>query len=285
MWLKKIVVAEDDDAIAHLVNMALGDAGFLCVRARDGEEALHLARLHVPDLVVLDVMMPGADGYEVARRLKADTILSRIPILMLTAKVDVDSKVDGFDAGADDYVTKPFDLREFNARVKALIRTVNRERDRNPTTNLPGSASVEEQIKKAMAADGDLAVAQLDVANYDRFASQVGFAESGRLVEALGRTILNSASQSGVEFVGHLGGTDFVVVGSGPQVRSTVDDAVDRCQQVFGDHQPEGTDMRLVAGIVPTHDLSEEKTLTSRLVDVVRRAREDDGHTVVVWEP
>src|SRR6187549_157119 len=132
MLLKKIVVAEDDDAIAHLVNMALGDAGYLCLRAKDGEEALRLVRAHDPDLLVLDVMMPRVDGHEVARRLKADVMWSRTPILMLTALASVDNQVEGIEAGADAYLPKPFDLREFQAKVKALIRATRRERDRNP---------------------------------------------------------------------------------------------------------------------------------------------------------
>jgi DNA-binding response OmpR family regulator len=77
MLLKKIVVAEDDDAIAHMVSMALGDAGFLCLRASDGEEALNLVRLHTPDLLILDVMMPRMDGIEVARRIKGEVVLSK----------------------------------------------------------------------------------------------------------------------------------------------------------------------------------------------------------------
>jgi CheY-like chemotaxis protein len=93
MLLKKIVIAEDDDAIAHMLNMALGDGGYLCVRARAGDEALRMVRMHTPDLLILDVMMPVVDGLEVARRLRADVILSATPILMLTALGGVDQKV------------------------------------------------------------------------------------------------------------------------------------------------------------------------------------------------
>src|SRR5688572_27854758 len=118
MLLKKIVVAEDDDSIAHLIAAALGDAGFLCLRARDGEEALTLTRREAPDLLILDLMMPRLDGIEVTRRLKADVLASRIPILMLTAMGGVDDRVKGLDAGADDYLGKPFDLRELAARVR-----------------------------------------------------------------------------------------------------------------------------------------------------------------------
>src|SRR5262249_56002217 len=98
MLLKKIVVAEDDDAIAHLVAAALGDSGFLCLRAHDGDEAIRLARREAPDLLILDVMMPHTDGLEVAKRLKADVIASRIPILMLTSLPPVDHPVQGLHA-------------------------------------------------------------------------------------------------------------------------------------------------------------------------------------------
>ena len=143
---KKVVIAEDDDAIAHMVSMALGDAGFLCLRAYDGEEALRLVRAHDPDLLVLDWMMPRVDGIEVARRLKSDVMWSRTPILMLTALASVEDQVEGIEAGADAYLPKPFDLREFQAKLKALIRATRRERDRNPTTDLPGSRAIDNHL-------------------------------------------------------------------------------------------------------------------------------------------
>ncbi len=124
MHLKKIVIAEDDDAIAHMVNMALGDAGYLCLRARDGQEAVNLVRTHTPDLLVLDVMMPRMDGIEVTQRLRKDVLLSKTPIMMLTALSDVDNKVKGFEAGADDYIIKPVDPAELRARVQVGARVV-----------------------------------------------------------------------------------------------------------------------------------------------------------------
>src|SRR5512143_2821346 len=150
MLLKKLVIAEDDDAVAHLVAASLGDAGFLCLRARDGEEALNLTRTELPDLLVLDVMMPKMDGLQVCVRIKADVVLSRTPILMLTSLAGVDDRVAGLEAGADDYLPKPFDLRELAARVKALIRQSRRERDRNPITNLPSSPAIEDQVTELL---------------------------------------------------------------------------------------------------------------------------------------
>ena len=214
MLLKKIVIAEDDDAIAHMVSMALGDAGFLCLRARDGQEALKLVKAHDPDLLVLDVMMPRVDGLEVARRLKADVMWSRTPILMLTALAGVDNEVSGLEAGADAYMAKPFDLREFGARCKALIRAARRERNRNPTTNLPGSAAIDEEIAGALKRGMPTSVIHIDILNWDSYADSIGIARSEDMVKSLGQWLLEAArvASGGGAFVGHIGGSDFIAV-------------------------------------------------------------------------
>jgi CheY-like chemotaxis protein len=214
MLLKKIVIAEDDDAIAHMVNMSLGDAGFLCLRARDGDEALKLVKAHDPDLLVLDVMMPRVDGLEVARRLKADVMWSRTPILMLTALAGIDDQVAGLEAGADAYMAKPFDLREMGARVKALIRSARRERDRNPTTNLPGSRAIDEEIEGALKSGKPTAVVHVDILNFDSYSDALGIARSEDTVRNLGAWLLEAAraASGGGAFVGHIGGSDFIAV-------------------------------------------------------------------------
>ena len=214
MLLKKIVIAEDDDAIAHMVNMALGDAGFLCLRARDGEEALKLVKAHDPDLLVLDVMMPRVDGLEVARRLKADVMWSRTPILMLTALASTDDQVAGLEAGADAYMAKPFDLREMSARVRALVRSARRERNRNPTTNLPGSRAIDEEIETALKSGKPTSVVHVDILNFDPYADSIGIARSEEMVKGVGAWLLEAArvASGGGAFIGHIGGSDFIAV-------------------------------------------------------------------------
>ena len=214
MLLKKIVVAEDDDAIAHMVSMALGDAGYLCLRARDGDEALRLVKAHDPDLLILDVMMPRVDGLEVARRLKSDVMWSRTPILMLTALSGIDSEVQGLDAGADSYMAKPFDLREFSARVRALIRGARRERDRNPTTDLPGSRAIDEEIDSVLRGGKAAAVIHIDMLGFDPYADAIGFGRAEHMVRALGHLVVDNArsASGGGAFVGHVGGSDFIAI-------------------------------------------------------------------------
>ena len=116
-----VLVADDDEDILGLVAFRLERGGYTVIVARDGAEALELAVQERPDLAVLDVMMPKVDGFEVTRRLRADEATSRMPIILLTAKSqDVDVQ-QGFDAGADDYIRKPFSPDELRARVQAIL--------------------------------------------------------------------------------------------------------------------------------------------------------------------
>jgi len=115
-----VLVAEDDRAVRDAVARALSFEGYVVITARDGSEALQRVLNDKPDLVVLDVMMPIVDGFETCRRLRASG--NNVPVLMLTARTEVTARVEGLDAGADDYLAKPFALEELLARIRALLR-------------------------------------------------------------------------------------------------------------------------------------------------------------------
>ena len=116
-----VLVAEDDDDIRALVVYRLERSGYEVVQAQDGEEALRLASECDPDLAILDVMMPKLDGYEVTRRLRRDDATSRLPVILLTARTQESDVSQGFAAGADDYIRKPFSPDELRARVQAIL--------------------------------------------------------------------------------------------------------------------------------------------------------------------
>jgi DNA-binding response OmpR family regulator len=118
-----VLVVDDEEAIAEAVQARLESEGYRVVVAADGSEAIEAHREHQPDLVVLDLMLPGMDGLEVCKRLQRDRWT---PVLMLTAKTEEADKVAGFAVGADDYLTKPFSLRELAVRVRAILRRVER---------------------------------------------------------------------------------------------------------------------------------------------------------------
>ena len=295
MLLKKIVIAEDDDAIAHMVNMTLGDAGYLCLRASDGEEALNLVRLHAPDLLVLDVMMPRLDGREVAKKVKEDVLLSRTPILMLTALSSVDDKVEGIDAGADAYMSKPFDLRELSAQVKALIRTATRERQRNPTTNLPGVGAVEDHIMETLKKGEDFAVAHITVREFDEYVEQVGFSKAEKLVRDLSSLALEKvrANSPDSPYLGHLGGADFIAVVTRDSVKSLIEDAIATFEARRDEwdlrEDSSGDPLCLIAGAADNQNLDEdspEASITRRVTVSLKAAKDKkDGSSYVIWQP
>ena len=122
---KKILIIDDEQTIRDLISVATEMAGFEAIQAADTTTALSVAIDHQPDAIILDWMLPNESGVEFCRRLKKDEVCSEIPVIMLTARGDEDDKVYGLDAGADDYITKPFSPRELVARIKAVLRRVS----------------------------------------------------------------------------------------------------------------------------------------------------------------
>lgn len=127
-----ILVIEDDDIVARTIERSLRGNEFRIVLANSGVEGLRAARRRPPDLVILDIIMPGMDGYAVCREMRSDPLLADTPILFLTAKIKDEDKIIGFNAGADDYLSKPFNIDELILRLRAILRRVRRQSDRQP---------------------------------------------------------------------------------------------------------------------------------------------------------
>jgi DNA-binding response OmpR family regulator len=140
MGKRSILVVDDDRKIVDLVRLYLEKDGYRVLAAYDGHQALEEARRSRPDLILLDLMLPGVDGLEVCRTLQGE---SEVPIIMLTARTTDEDKLIGLELGADDYVTKPFNPREMVARVRAVLRRVDRERDQGPTQISVGDLTID----------------------------------------------------------------------------------------------------------------------------------------------
>lgn len=119
-----ILVIDDDELVSRTLQRALKLYGYHVMVSNSGTEGLQLARRHRPDLFILDIMMPGADGYQVCRQIRGDPLLQELPVLFLTAKAKDEDKIEGFRAGADDYLSKPFNMEELQLRVRAILRRV-----------------------------------------------------------------------------------------------------------------------------------------------------------------
>lgn len=209
-----ILVVDDDPDIARFVEVNLRSAGYDVAVAGDGEQALERAAELRPDLVLLDVMMPRIDGFEVAQRLRRSPSTANTSIIMLTAKALSADKVTGLQAGADDYIIKPFDPIELLARVKGTLRRAKEMRNLSPLTGLPGNIRIQEEIERQVRDGHDFAVLYCDLDNFKAYNDQRGFVRGDRLIQATARIIQDAViERAGTEgFVGHVGGDDFVAV-------------------------------------------------------------------------
>ncbi|MDQ4144076.1 MAG: response regulator [Actinomycetota bacterium] len=207
-----VLVADDDEDIVRFVEVNLRLEGFEVITANDGKEALAQARDVSPDLVLLDIMMPEMDGFEVCQRLRASTRTKHVPIIMLTAKSLSADKVVGLTSGADDYIIKPFDPIELVARVKSALRRVREMRSVNPLTQLPGNVQVQDEVAKRVADGAPFALMYVDLDNFKAFNDHYGFLRGDEAIKTLAATVDDAVRANGGGFVGHVGGDDFVVL-------------------------------------------------------------------------
>ena len=209
---ERILVADDDPEIVRLVELNLRMEGYDVVIAYDGEEAMQVVNEQMPALVLLDIMMPKLDGYEVCERIRADGRTRHISIIMLTAKSLSADKIVGLTAGADDYVLKPFDPMELVARVRSTLRRSKEMRAVSPLTGLPGNVQIEDEIRERHRAGEAIAICHADLDNFKGYNDRYGFLQGDRAITYTAAVLREVAESMAGAFLGHLGGDDFVLV-------------------------------------------------------------------------
>ena len=208
----KILVADNDPSVLDCIEASLRLDGFEVAVAHDGREALERAFVLEPDLVLLDLLMPEHDGFEVLRRLRADVRTITTPVIILTCKADVADKVVGLSAGADDYVVKPFDPAELGARVRTTLRRSRQLRAVSPLTGLPGNAVITEQLAARMETGRPAAVIYADLNHFKSYNDHYGFQRGDRVIELIADILRRATSPWADAFLGHIGGDDFLVL-------------------------------------------------------------------------
>lgn len=202
---KKILVAEDDAHIRRLIMVILGKEDYELIEAADGQEALEKVSSEMPALIVLDVMMPKVDGIEVCQQIKKNALTRSIPVIMLTAKREMTDKIIGVKAGADDYLTKPFEPGELRVRVKTFLE--KKMQERNPVTNLP---NFESSISKLKSLDLDMNL--LSLKNLDLYRKAYGFSKTNELLRLTSQIITHCVEKmSQKSFIAHLEPSSFIV--------------------------------------------------------------------------
>lgn len=212
----RILIAEDEPDLRQVLRMQLELDGFEVIEATDGREAVALAQSDAPDLLLLDVMMPMMDGHEVCRQLRSSFSTRHIPIVMLTARNEMTSKVRGLEGGANDYVTKPWNRDELLLRVRNVLDWSQQQRAASPLTGLPGNHSINDEIRHRLARNTPFALLQIDIDHFKAFNDYYGYARGDQAIQMLARILTEAVQKHGSEdgFVGHIGGDDFVVLTS-----------------------------------------------------------------------
>ncbi len=214
MEKQRILIADDEHDIRAVLRTRLELEGFTVIEACDGAEAVRLAQAETPDLIVLDVMMPVFDGVEVCNRLRASFTTRNIPVIMVTARAGREDKMSGLAKGANDYVTKPFDLAELTQRVRNTLDWSSQQRSASPLTGLPGNHSINAEIRRRLGDDHPFALLQIDVDHFKAFNDYYGYGRGDEAIQLLARLLSESVYHTGdaAGFVGHIGGDDFVVL-------------------------------------------------------------------------
>lgn len=209
----KILIVEDDLDVAEMLNAYFRVQGYEVFTVNWGEDGVRAAQTVLPDLLILDIRLPDIDGYEVARRVRTDRRTNEIPIIFLTEKRERIDRLQGFEVGADDYITKPFDVQELRLRVRNALKRVSQGSLTNPVSGLPEGPLVEERLSEVIHKSG-WALLHISINNLDSFREAYGFVASDDVLRAISLMIHNTMKETGSpeDFLGHMSPTNFAVV-------------------------------------------------------------------------
>lgn len=224
----RILIIDDEENIVEIIKINLEIEGYEVLCAKRADEGIETAKSKMPDIVICDLMLPDLDGTSLCRALKGDSITNHIPIVVLSARAQVEDKIASIKAGADDFITKPFEFSDLIARVKINLMKSRYKLDINPLTGLPGGISVEADIKRRVVGDDKFSTLFIDIDNFSYFNKRFGFPKGDEIIKMLAEIIKEAvtAHENKNFFIGHTGGDDFVVI-------ATPDVMIDICEDII----------------------------------------------------
>jgi PleD family two-component response regulator len=210
----RILVVEDDFDISNMLRIYFTGQGYDVQVAPRGGDALTLTRKQLPQLIVLDIMLPDMNGYDVCRELRSTTRTSHIPIIFLTQKDERSDKIAGLELGADDYITKPFDIEELKLRVKNQIDRAERDNYTDPTSGLPSSSLIEEKLRELMRETKVWSYMDIKLSGFEPFKEVYGFVAGGEVIRFMALIMGEVVDELGTpnDFLGHAGSDNFVII-------------------------------------------------------------------------
>lgn len=219
----RILVVEDDLDISKMLRIYFDSQGYEVLVAGRGNDALDTCRKKLPNVVVLDINLPDIDGYEVCRQLRSNTRTSYVPIIFLTQKDERSDKIAGLELGADDYITKPFDIEELKLRVEGAIRRSKREALTHPVTNLPAGKLIEEELKKIKDSMAPWRLLYFGIRNVNAFKEVVGPIHVNEVLIFLADVMREAVEANGSlnDFIGQASDNDFIII-TVPEAAATI---------------------------------------------------------------
>jgi len=233
----RILVVEDDTDISNMLRIYFTSQGYEVVVTARGGEAIDRCRADLPHVIVLDIMLPDIDGYEVCSRLRTNLRTSHIPIIFLTQKDERSDKITGLELGADDYITKPFDMEELRLRVQNAQRRAERESLTNPVTGLPSGKLIEEQLRLLMR-KANWGLLYVGLPGIEVFNDMYGFVAGDEVLRFAALIMGETVDQMGTaeDFIGHVGGDDFIIITQGDRVKAMAEALTKRFDAEVGTH-------------------------------------------------
>jgi PleD family two-component response regulator len=213
MGKARLMIVEDDVDIANMLRIYFGSQGYDVDVAHRGSDALEKTRHGMPHLIVLDIMLPDIDGYEVCRSLRTTTRTSHIPVIFLTQKDERSDRLQGLEMGADDYITKPFDIEELKLRVQNAISRSERESLTDPQSGLPAGRLIEDQLRRVIR-QKTWAFLDIRINAFESFKDVYGFIAGNDVLRFSAMLMGEEVDKFGTQgdFVGHAGGDNFVII-------------------------------------------------------------------------
>jgi len=213
---KRILVVDDEEHIRRILKFQLERNGYEVICAENGKVGLQIAQKMTPDLILLDLMMPLMDGFEVCKRLKEEIRTSQIPIIMLTAKSEMPDKIQGLKNGANDYLIKPYSNDELLLRVNNVLDWGQKQKDANPLTGVSGNKAIKSKLEELIERAEPFAFLYVDIDNFKAYNDYYGYQKGDETILFLSDTIKEAVKSAGNsrDFIGHIGGDDFVVITS-----------------------------------------------------------------------
>ncbi|MEW6041273.1 MAG: response regulator [Elusimicrobiota bacterium] len=210
-----ILIVDDDPELASLVEFTLQRHDYQSIWAENGVKGIEKIFSNPPNLVLLDLDMPGMSGFEFCKQVRKDFRVRHIPIMMMTGtRKDLEYKIKGLELGSDDYIIKPFEPEELVARVKAILQRCARDLDASPLTHLPGNSTIIREIDSRLSRNKLFAAIYIDLNNFKAFNDKYGFVRGDEVIKFVSQILLDLISENLDEndFIAHIGGDDFVML-------------------------------------------------------------------------